>query len=127
MSRKGEVSQLIACSNSLSATTNTRGKKPKMRVILIRLGWLWATTAVALVVYDCEKPHARVKTLDLTGPQECDNPEKDFLPAEEIWTQFLHTGQRHPVKTTQCDITISKRITRCGKFDSITYAGFYTA
>ena len=95
-----------------------------MRILQIGLAWWWTTTALGLVVYDCEKPHARVKTLDLTGPQECDDPEKDFLPPEEIRTQILHTGRRHPVKATQCDITISKRITRCGKFDRFRTEAF---
>ena len=63
--------------------------------------------------------------IDLREPQACPDPERDYEPARDQRLQILQTDTERPVSATQCIVTISKEVTRCG-FDSLTYGSRWT-
>ena len=82
-------------------------------------------SATTLMAYDCsQNEKAHIVTLDLTGPADCPDPEKDYLPQHPQQVQILQTDASVPVTAFRCQITVTRAVTRCG-YDSLTYGTSY--
>jgi hypothetical protein len=91
------------------------------------LALVWAaTTAEGLRVFDCEDERSTVRSVDLTEPAKCDDPERDFEEPRNGTYQILQTDSTVPKMGYQCRITITKQVTRCG-FNSLTYGTSWPA
>ena len=76
----------------------------------------------ALRVYDCQHPATQQQVLDLTEPKKCPDPERSYEPERNVTLQIIQIESKIPVVATQCIVSVSRSVTRCG-FDSIAYAG----
>lgn len=69
----------------------------------------------AMTVYDCDHQEARFKVLDLTEPEECPDPIKDYEEPKEWMAQIVQTDTALPVMAFQCVIRMTKEVHYCGK------------
>lgn len=81
---------------------------------------LMILTVNAITVYDCTSTKLRYGYLDLTEPEECADPEKDYTAPINVSIQILQTDLTQAVTGYQCKILLSDRVGHCG-FDSILY------
>ncbi len=76
--------------------------------------------AAAITTYDCDHTGTTYEVLDLHEPRSCPDPERDFEEPETRNLHVLQTDSEVLVHGFQCQVTVTKEVTRCG-FDSITY------
>lgn len=77
-------------------------------------------TGETITVFDCEDQAARFETIDLTGPTECPDPNKDYATPFITKSQVLQTDATMSVTGYQCEAEVSRQVARCG-FTSIQY------
>ena len=75
-----------------------------------------------LAAYDCEHRDVKMETIDLTQPEECPDPERDYEPRVLAHAQLLQTATDTPMTAFQCKVHRTKTVRRCG-FNSIAYGG----
>ena len=86
-----------------------------------------AAPAMAFTAYDCDHPNATVHVLDLTGPEPCENITRRYLRPRNVSVQVIQTEGEARVMGHRCYATVTRRVTSCGQFDSITYGGRFSA
>ena len=93
-----------------------------MRVIALLL--LASGFAATMRTYDCDHKDTKFDAIDLIEPRPCPIPTKDYREPKNILVQVVQTETSLPVVAYQCQITVSKKVTRCG-FNSITYGSVW--
>lgn len=75
----------------------------------------------------CDGKESTIRMIDLTAPEKCPEPTKDEYEDERIMnTHIMQTDTDHQVRSIQCQVRITKEVTRCG-FTSITYGNTFSA
>ena len=110
-------------------TTGERESHEKMAIGVAWILALWiAATAdetTALTAYDCGHRNTTYQALNLRSPAPCADPERDFIAPRNVTMAFYQTTTNLPVKTVNCQVLVSKRVTRCG-YDGLTYGTTWT-
>lgn len=87
-------------------------------VIYVLLGLL--DTGYSLVGYSCSGKGTITMRVDLSSPEECDEPEQFYQKPEEITMQLMAIDVDREIKGYRCEVMVTAEVTRCG-FDSIVY------
>ena len=82
------------------------------------------TAVAALTAYDCQHPNTTYQVVNSLAPAACPDPELDYEEPRPQMLQLLQIDTKVPVKAHKCQVTVSKKVTRCG-FNSLTYGSLW--
>ena len=85
---------------------------------------LWAAPTRGITAYDCQHQNTTYQTINSLAPAQCPDPEHDYEEPRPQLLQLLQIDTKVPVKAHRCQLTISKKVTRCG-FNSLTYGSLW--
>ena len=97
--------------------------KPSLILTGGLLGYLlgtWVISCSALFAYDCSGRGAKTIAVDLSNPEECDEPETYYHSPEDLNIQLMAVELDRQVSGYQCQVSVSAEVSRCG-YDSIHY------
>ena len=63
--------------------------------------------------YDCSDATAQTKTLDLTSPGECPDPERDYEGPEAVTAAIIKKKDSVPHPVYHCSIRVTRQINHC--------------
>ena len=111
--------------NKKTKKTSRRHQGKISQLVLLTLLLSRTPLAQALTAFDCEHPNTTYQVVDLMAPAPCPDPERDYEPGRPQRLQLLQTDGQMPVTASKCQVTISKKVTRCG-FNSLVYGSKWT-
>ena len=94
------------------------------RILMVLM--ITTTETESLTDYTCNNPGAASRIIDLTEPAPCADPEQDYEQPQTRTFQVLQTDASIMVEGYQCQITLTKEVTRCG-FNSLAYGSTWPA
>jgi hypothetical protein len=83
---------------------------PWLFLVYMVIGHL-AHYAQAISVYDCNDPSATIRSIDLTGPAPCPDPDADYNDPVNTSAQIIRTPTRHSTLAYLCTVKRSSIVT----------------
>ena len=75
----------------------------------------------SITAYDCLHEEALIDQLDLANTHTCPETVAEYANKDQVRVQIVQTDSDFPIEATNCKISITRVITRCGGIESYTY------